>query len=77
MKVNYVFDIPADPFEMLSKSGEKVWITPPCSWSGLAPVKARLISAEWREGQVRWNNSELYFKDLHNHGLGRGSRKVS
>ena len=52
MKVNRVFHIPPDPFELLTLNGESVSIAPPCSWSGLAPVQVRLLSYEWRDGQV-------------------------
>jgi len=52
MKVNRVFHIPPDPFELVTLKGESVSIAPPCSWSGLAPVQVRLLSYEWRDGQV-------------------------
>ena len=52
MKVNSVFHIPPDPFELLTLTGESVSIAPPSSWSGLAPVQVRLLSYEWRDGQV-------------------------
>ena len=52
MKVNRVFFIPPEPFELQMLTGESVSIAPPCSWSGLAPVQVRLLSYEWREGQV-------------------------
>ena len=53
MKVNRVFSIPPVPFELRTVGGgEPVCIAPPCSWSGLAPVQVRLLSYEWREGQV-------------------------
>lgn len=53
MKVNRVFHIPPEPFELQRDSGESVSIAPPCSWSGLAPVQVRLLSSEWREGQSK------------------------
>ena len=52
MKVNRVFFIAPEPFELQRANGEAVSIAPPCSWSGLAPVQVRLLSSEWREGQV-------------------------
>jgi len=53
MKVNRVFHIPPDPFELVTLKGESVSIAPPCSWSGLAPVQVRLLSYEWRDGQSK------------------------
>ncbi|XP_031568873.1 hormone-sensitive lipase-like [Actinia tenebrosa] len=53
LKVNNLFHIPAEPFEITSESGSVVSIAPPCSWSGLAPVQVRLMSFEWREGQSK------------------------
>lgn len=53
MKVNRVFFIPPEPFELQMLTGESVSIAPPCSWSGLAPVQVRLLSYEWREGQSK------------------------
>ena len=47
-----MFHIPPDPFELVRLNGESVSIAPPCSWSGLAPVQVRLLSYEWRDGQV-------------------------
>ena len=55
MKVNRVFFIPPEPFELKQASGETVTIAPPCSWSGLAPVQVRLLSSEWRKGQVQYD----------------------
>ena len=52
VKVNRVFFIPPEPFELKQANGETVTIAPPCSWSGLAPVQVRLLSSEWRKGQV-------------------------
>ena len=54
LKVNRVFHIPPEPFDLMAENGELVSISPPCSWSGLAPVQVRLLSYEWREGQVQY-----------------------
>lgn len=52
MKVNRVFFIHPEPFQLQRADGEAVTIAPPCSWSGVAPVQVRLLSYQWREGQV-------------------------
>ena len=62
MKVNSVFHIPPDPFELLTLTGESVSIAPPSSWSGLAPVQVRLLSYEWRDGQV---GQVVYLKGIY------------
>ena len=52
LKVNRVFFIPPESFEVKRLNGETVSIVPPCSWSSLAPVQVRLLSYAWRKGQV-------------------------
>lgn len=59
MKVNRVFYIPPESFELQLSNGKSVSIAPPCSWSGLAPVQVRLLSYEWREGQSRDGSDSL------------------
>ncbi|XP_032236077.2 hormone-sensitive lipase [Nematostella vectensis] len=58
LKVNRVFHIPSQPFELASPDGELISIVPPCSWSGLAPTQVRLMSYEWRDGQSRDGSKE-------------------
>lgn len=53
LRVNRVFLIPPERFEVKSTSGEAVKIEAPCSWSGPAPVQVRLLSYEWRKGQSK------------------------
>ncbi|EDO39376.1 predicted protein, partial [Nematostella vectensis] len=58
LKVNRVFHIPSQPFELASPDGELISIVPPCSWSGLAPTQVRLMSYEWRDGQVTMTTAD-------------------
>lgn len=53
LKVNRVFFIPPESFEVKRLNGETVSIVPPCSWSCLAPVQVRLLSYAWRKGQSK------------------------
>ncbi|XP_044164248.1 LOW QUALITY PROTEIN: hormone-sensitive lipase-like [Acropora millepora] len=53
LKVNRVFFIPPESFEVKRLNGETVSIVPPCSWSRLAPVQVRLLSYTWRKGQSK------------------------
>ena len=57
-----MFHIPPDPFELFTLNGESVSIAPPSSWSGLAPVQVRLLSYEWRDGQVGDHTLNRTFK---------------
>ena len=48
--------IPAKPVEYVGENGIKVVVTPPFQWLGYEPLRARLISYLWREGQERTSN---------------------
>ena len=54
IRVNHVFHLNPDPFEMMRSDGtETVIITAPCANTGPAPISVRLLSRQVRKGQVR------------------------
>ena len=54
-----MFEIPPEPLEVISNSGETITFHPPTSWVGLAPVNAHLLSYMLRDGQV-WYGIYIY-----------------
>eukprot|EP00800_Vazella_pourtalesii_P018427 TRINITY_DN5907_c0_g2_i1.p1 TRINITY_DN5907_c0_g2~~TRINITY_DN5907_c0_g2_i1.p1 ORF type:complete len:774 (+),score=172.40 TRINITY_DN5907_c0_g2_i1:331-2322(+) len=71
--------ISAKPIEYVSESGQKVTLNPPFEGMGYEPIRCRLISYLWREGQERSSNiltrkPNLYAKAsgliIHFHGGG-------
>ena len=71
--------IAAKPIEYVSESGHKVTLNPPFEGMGYEPIRCRLISYLWREGQERSSNiltrkPNLYAKAsgliIHFHGGG-------
>lgn len=52
LRVNELFEIPPEPIEITTESGDYVTIPAPSSWIGEAPVNVHLLSYLLREGQV-------------------------
>jgi hormone-sensitive lipase len=54
VRVNHVFTLAPDAFDMMRSDGsETITVTAPCANTGPAPVCVRLLSHDLRQGQVR------------------------